>query len=102
MPIVGPKNVNSVITTLQKKSIGPRFFRFFTKKSMLPLPYFVKKSPFSKKYTVRIPLFCQNTLIFKNTVISCHFFQNYHEKPAAVMPIFGQKTSILSKLYYGP
>ena len=78
------------------------FFQFFAKKSVPLCPYFIKKGPFSKKYNALIPLFCQKTLIFKNTGTSCHFFQNYHEKPAAVMPIFGQKTSILSKLYYGP
>ena len=32
-------------------------FRFFTKKSKLSCPYFVQKSPFSKKYGAPMPYF---------------------------------------------
>ena len=36
-------------------------------------------------------------------MLSCHFFQVFYEKPPAVKPIYGQKTSKLSKLhYFGP
>ena len=102
------EDVNSVKPNVyimgHKSQQNALFFRFFTKKPLIPCPYFVKKSQYSKKYIALMPLFYhQKTFISKNTVISCHFFfQNSHEKPSAVMPIFGRKTSILSKLYYWP
>ena len=56
------KNVNSVKTTLYygpKKSIGYPFFRFFTKKSLLLILYFIKKRLFSKKHAALMPIFFQ-------------------------------------------
>ena len=51
-----------------------------------------------------MPIFCQKIHSLKNTALSCHFFQIFHEKPPAVMPIFGQKNvnSVKTTLYYGP
>ena len=36
----------------------------------------------------------------KNSVLLCHCYQFFYEKSPAVMPIFGRKPSILSKLPY--
>ena len=90
MPILGQKNVNSIKTTLYygpRKSIGCFFF-FKNVHSLInkPLscPYFVQKTSMLSKTR------CSHVI----------FFQICHEKPSAVMHIFGQKTSILSKLYY--
>ena len=48
-----------------------------------------------------MPRFCQKHVhSLKNTMLSCNFFLIFHEKHPSVMPIFGKKTSILSKLYY--
>ena len=50
-----------------------------------------------------MPIFCQkNVHPLKNTVLSCHFFQIFHEKSHAVMPIFGQinVNSVKNTLYY--
>ena len=61
----------------QKSQQDALFFRFLTKKSLLSCPCFVKKRPFSKKQTALISKFCQtNFHSLKNTVFSCHFFQN--------------------------
>ena len=107
MHIFGQNNVNSVKTTLYygpKKSIGcPFFFQFFTKKSLLP--YFVKKKVHSLKNTLLLcPYFVKKLSILSKTMLPCHFFQIFHEKPPAVMPIFGQKNvnSVKITLYYGP
>ena len=58
------------------------------KNTLLSWSYFVKKNDYA----------------LKNTVLLCHFFQIFHEKPPAVMPIFGQKNvnSVKTTLYYGP
>ena len=48
-----------------------------------------------------MPIFCQkNVHSHKNTLLSYHFFSIFHEKPPIVMPQFGQKTAILTKLLY--
>ena len=52
-----------------------------------------------------MPTFCQkNVNSLKNTVLSCHFFQNFHEKPPVVMRILGKKDVNFDKTtkYYGP
>ena len=52
-----------------------------------------------------MPIFCQNNVhSLTNTVLSCIFFQIFHEKPPAVMHIFGQNNvnSVKTTLYYGP
>ena len=82
MPIFGFRNVNSVKTKRQKSPYDILFFpRFFTKKLMFSslYPYFIQKRP-----------------IF-NALMS-FFFNFFHEKPPAVIPIISQKTSVLSKL----
>ena len=39
-----------------------------------------------------MPIFYRkNVHSFRNTVLLCQFFQNFHQKPLAVMPIFDQK-----------
>ena len=92
MSIFGRKNVNSVKTTLYYGPKDALFFRFFTKKLLLSCPYYVNKRPFSKKHTALLAIFCQkNFHSLTNTVLSCHFFQIFHEKHPAVMPVFGQK-----------
>ena len=90
MPILGQKNVISFKSTL-----------YYGKKSSIGC-YFFQKRPFSKKQTALMPIFCpKNVYSLKNTVLTCNFFFQFcHGKPPAVMPMFGQKTSILSKRYY--
>ena len=92
---------NNTILWAKKVNRMP-FFRFFTKKSLLSCPYFVKKTSILKKSTLRsCPYFVKKTFILSKTQCShVFFFQIFHEKPPAVMHIFGQKTSNLSKLYY--
>ena len=76
-------------------------------------------SDFIPKITAVIPMLCQknvlswqtncpyvvkNVFFFKNTALSYHFFFIFHEKPATVRPIFGQKheNSVKTTQYYGP
>ena len=52
-PILSPKNVNIVKTTLMrgpKSQLDAPFFWFLTKKKVLSCAYFDKKRPFSKKH----------------------------------------------------
>ena len=96
MPIVGQKNVNTDKTTLfygPKKSIRCSSFRLFTKKSLLLCPYFVKKRPFSTKNLLSRPYSLKKMSILSKTLCShvIFFFKFVKKKPAAVMPIFGQK-----------
>ena len=89
----------------QKSQQDSLFFRFFTKKLLLSCPYYVNKRPFSKKHTALLAIFCQkNFHALTNTVLSCHFFQIFHEEHPTVMPVFGQKNvnSAKTTLYYGP
>ena len=81
MPIFGKKNVNSVITTLQygtKKSIGCPFFRYFTKKSLLSCPYFVKTT--STIIWIMHQRSQQDALFFryfmKKSMLLCPYFVN--------------------------
>ena len=63
MPIFGQKSVNSVKTTLDygpKKSIGCLFPDFY-KKSLLSLPYFVKKTSILGKQPTVMPIISQKT-----------------------------------------
>ena len=78
------------------------FLSDFSRKNHCSHAYILsKKPPFSKKHNVLIPIFNQKIVhSLKNTVLSCHFFNIFFKKPTAVMPIFGKKTSILSKLHY--
>ena len=77
-------------------------FRFFTKKSLLSCPYFIKNTSILLKHTALIPILVKkNFHSLKNTVLSCaFFFSNFSWKTPAVVHMIGQKTSILSKLHY--
>ena len=86
----------------QRSQYDALFFRFLTKKSSLLCPYFVKKRPFSKKHTALKSIFCQkNVHSLKNTVLLYHFFKIFMN-PLLYCPYLVKKSSILSKLYYGP
>ena len=93
MPIFCQKNVNSVKITHydQKSEEDVLFFGYFTKKALMYI-YFQKRTSILSKDTALMPIFCRkNVHFFKNTVLLCQFFQNFHRKPLAVMPIFDQK-----------
>ena len=48
-----------------------------------------------------MPIFCRkNVHSLRNTMLLCQLKNKNHEKPSAFMPIFDQKTSILSKQHY--
>ena len=90
------------------------FIFYYGSKKSIRYPFF---SDFSRKISALIPIYCQeNVLSLKNkmlsfpysvrkcqfsqnTMFSSPFFQYNNEKPPAVMPIFGQKTSNLSKTH---
>ena len=100
-PIFGQKNVNAVNTTLcygPNKSIWCPFSWFFTKNNWSHARILSKKRPFFKNHTAIMPIFCQKKpKSLKKYVLSFHiFFQILTEKPPVVIPVFGQKTSILS------
>ena len=84
----------------QRSQQDALFFRFLTNKSSLLCPYFMKKRPFSKKHAALKSIFCQKNVHSQKHYAPMSFFQNFHEKPPAVKTIFGQKTSILSKIYH--
>ena len=104
MPIFGQKNANAVQTTLfygPKKSIGCHFIPISHEKINALMKHILsKKRPFSKKNTSlsRTNIYQQNVHSLKNKLLSCHFLQNFYQKPNAVMPIFAQKTLILLKI----
>ena len=85
--MVGQKNVNSVKTTLfygPKKSIGSPYFPTFHE----------------KKYCSHAHILSKNVHSLKNTVLSCIFFQIFHEKPLLSCTYLVKITSILLKLHY--
>ena len=99
-PIFGQKNVNPLKITLY---YGPKsqqdvlFSQFFTKSNCSHAHVEKKKLPISKKHDALIPIFYQpNIHDLKTTVLLYYFISNFYEKPPAVIPIFGQKTSFLS------
>ena len=74
IPIFGPKKSqfceNYTILWAKKVTRMPFFSLFFTKKSMLSCPYFVKTRPFSKKHTTFVSIFCRkNVHTLTNTVL---------------------------------
>ena len=102
MPTFGQKT--SILSKIhimdQKSQQDVLFYQFFTKK-LLPNAhiYFQKeKRPFSKNTLLSSPFCRKNVHSLRNIVLLCHLKK--HEKPPAVMPIFDQQTSILSKLRY--
>ena len=100
MPIFSQKNVNFVKTIGQKVNRIPLFFPNFHDKILLSWPYSIKKHPFSNKRTVLTPIFCQKSVHRSKTQCSRVIFSKVSLKTPAVMPIFDQQTSILSKLAY--
>ena len=63
-PVISHKT--SILSKLKyiighKSQHNALFFRFLRKKPRLSCHYFVKKSPFSKKYPALKPVFCQKT-----------------------------------------
>ena len=103
MHMIGKKSVNSVKTTLYYgpiKSIGCPFFPISHEKITALMSIFCQKRPFSKKNSSHVHILLKNVPFFKNNVLSCLFFIFFHKKPRTLMPIFGQKTYILSKLHY--
>ena len=89
----------------QKSNQDALSLRFFTKKLLLSCAFLSKKRTFSKEHTLLTTIFCQKTVHFlKNTMLSCQVFQNFHEKPPAAMPIFGQKNinSVKALLHFWP
>ena len=75
-------------------------FRFFTKKSLLSCPYFIKNTSILLKHTALIPILVKKTSILSKTRCShVFFFSNFSWKTPAVVHMIGQKMSILSKLH---
>ena len=121
MPIFCKTNVYSLKNTV----IQYHLFEFFMKNPLLSCSYLVKKRVTSVKTTLQhgskkskgCPFFsdfllknlCPTHILshyvhsLKNSVLSRHFFQFFHEKPCILMPIFGQKNvnPVKTTLYYG-
>ena len=100
MPTFGQKT--SILSKIhimdQKNQQDVLFYHFFTKK-LLPNAhiYFQKeKRPFSKNTL----LILSKKRPFSQKHCALMSIKKKHEKPPAVMPIFDQKTSILSKQHY--
>ena len=79
------KNVNSAKTTLlygRKKSIRWFLFWFFTKKSMLTCPYFIKNtSILSKNTLLSSPYYVKITsILWKTCFLISFFFQIFYEE----------------------
>ena len=105
MPIFGYKSLNSVNTTLfygLKKSIGYPFFLFFTEKSLLSCPWFVKNVHSLKNTLLSCPYFFKKTSILSKTFCShiIFFSQIFYEKSHSAVPIFGPKNVISVKHHY--
>ena len=56
----------------------------------MPIYFQKKKRPFSKKTLLSCPYFVEKMSILSETLLLCQGFQNFHQKPLAVMPIFDQ------------
>ena len=108
MPICGQKtSILSKQPILWAKKVNRMpFFSDFSRENRCSHAHILsKKLPFSKKHAALMTIFCQkNVHSVKNTVLLCHFFQIFHEKPPAVMPTFGHNDvdSVKTTLYYGP
>ena len=104
MPTFGQKNVNSVKNTHYgpKKSIGCHFFSIFSRKNYCLMPIYIFKN---KNVHSLITHYSHANILSKKRPFSqkhCALMSNKknHEKSPSVMPIFDQKTSILSKQHY--
>ena len=83
-------NLHIMTTKVKRMS----FFRIFHEKkiALMPIYFQKKKRPFSKKTLLSCPYFVEEMSILSETLCSyVNFFQNFHQKPLAVMPIFDQK-----------
>ena len=92
---------NNTILWAKKVNRMP-FFRFFTKKSLLSCPYFVKKTSILKKNTLlSCPYFVKKTFILSKTLCSHVFFFKFFMKNSLLScPYLVKITSILLKLHY--
>ena len=92
MPIFSQKNVNSVkFTHYDQKSEYYVIFSDISRKIFALMPiYLKKKRPLSKKTLLSCPYFVEKMSILSETLLLCQGFQNFHQKPLAVMPIFDQ------------
>ena len=76
------------------------FLPIFDKKSLLSFPYFVKINVyFLENKRLSCPYLVKKRQFFQKHGALISFLYNILQKTPAVMPIFGQKTSILSKLH---
>ena len=83
-----------------KKALRWPFFLIFHKKLSALMQIFCQKTWILKKI-LWFPYFVRKTSILSKHIALMSFFQTFHEKSPAVMPIFGKKkTSVLSKLHY--
>ena len=66
--------------------------------------YFQKKNVNFLKKTALMPIFCRkNVHSFRNNVLLCQFFQNFHQKPLLSCPyLIKNVNSIKTTLYYEP
>ena len=97
----------SILTKLYyimgQKSQQDALFSDFSRKNYYSHVHILSKKP-PKKHIVLMSIFCEkNVHSLKNTVLSCHSFQIFHEKPNSVMPIFVKKNvnSVINTLQYG-
>ena len=76
------------------------FLPIFDKKSLLSFPYFVKINVyFLENKRLSCPYLVKKRQFFQKHGALISFLYNFLWKTPAVIPIFGQKTSILSKLH---
>ena len=77
------------------------FFPDFSQQSLLSCSYFVKKHLYPKKHAFHLHIYyVKNAPYLKCTMLSCHFFQSFHDWHVHIWSIkclFCQNT-----LYYGP
>ena len=105
MPIFGKKTFNFAKTTLYYgpiKSIEWHFFPIFDEKINALMPIYCPKNINSlKSILLSCPYIARKRPFSQKHVALMSFSYIYlHQKPPPVIPILGQKTSILSKLYY--
>ena len=103
----GPKKMcyQKIVNSLKNRALMSFFFIFFSKNQLLLCPYLVKKRQFCQNYTIlwakkvnRMPFF--SDFPRKNNNSHAHILSTkrpFYKKHTFLMPIFCQKTSILSK-----
>ena len=99
MPIICQKT--SILSKLHhlmghKSRQDALFYRFSRKIGCSQTHILSKIRLFSKKHIALKSMYCQkNVHSLKNTVLSCHFFQAFHEKPQLSRPYLVNKTLFL-------